>query len=618
MALCAADRERSPERAALVAFRDLASALAAEHDLDAVFHMVVDTLVELTSADRGSLHLVDRETGLLHGQVAHAAEDVDALVKKLVSGFPGDGFTREILETHRPVLLADTSADPRAVRAAMRRWRARSVLGVPMVLRGEVIGIVCLDREDAAMAVSEFEQELAISFAELAATAINQAQLTAQLRSSLQTQARQLELLQRARRMEDRLTDALLRRGGLREVAEVVADLLGKPCAIYDADLRRMTRGTSAEITGALPGSLQELRANPAGGSALDGLQTSEVRQIGMAPGEKDRRLLVAPIDVDGGRRGYVVVACAHHRPGPLDEVILRRAAHSIALELSRTTLDDEREWHAIESLTGSLIRGDHVELVERARSLGVDLDVPRVVCLLAGRASAASLGDATPQQVARLMTDAASPSAVLAAWSGAEIAMIVEVPADLRQPEAVEWVRERLLRTIAAVGGAEHLYGAVSSVVEGPTIDVRAHREARQVLRCMREHLADPARTILTAAELGAVRVILATVDRDEAERIAADALGTLLEKPSPKSAELLSTLDAFVRVGRNVRDCADALGVHPNTVRYRLLGIERRTHLAVATEDNDYMTAQIATVILRLHGRMPAAEGQSAERIT
>jgi hypothetical protein len=59
----------------------LASALAAEHDLDAVFH----TLVQLTSADRCSLHILDRETGLLHGQVAHAAEGVDALVKKLVS-----------------------------------------------------------------------------------------------------------------------------------------------------------------------------------------------------------------------------------------------------------------------------------------------------------------------------------------------------------------------------------------------------------------------------------------------------------------------------------------------------------------------------------------------------
>src|SRR6201995_3584933 len=52
-----AAKESSPERAALVGFRDLASALAAEHDLDAVFHMVVDTLVELTSADRCSLHL---------------------------------------------------------------------------------------------------------------------------------------------------------------------------------------------------------------------------------------------------------------------------------------------------------------------------------------------------------------------------------------------------------------------------------------------------------------------------------------------------------------------------------------------------------------------------------
>ena len=34
----------------------------------------------------------------------------------------------------------------------------------------------------------------------------------------------------------------------------------------------------------------------------------------------------------------------------------------------------------------------------------------------------------------------------------------------------------------------------------------------------------------------------------------------------------------------------------MHPNTVRYRLTSIEKQTHLAVITDDSDYMAAQIA----------------------
>ncbi|WP_290047520.1 GAF domain-containing protein, partial [Nocardia nova] len=128
-------------RRQLAAFRDLAAALAEERDLDAIFHLIVDTLSSLTGADRCSLHLRDPETGLLRGQAAHAPQDIDGLVKQLVSGLPGDDFTREILETHRPVMVTNTFGDPRTVQAAMRRWRARSVLGVPMVLRGDVIGL---------------------------------------------------------------------------------------------------------------------------------------------------------------------------------------------------------------------------------------------------------------------------------------------------------------------------------------------------------------------------------------------------------------------------------------------------------------------------------------------
>jgi DNA-binding PucR family transcriptional regulator len=48
--------------------------------------------------------------------------------------------------------------------------------------------------------------------------------------------------------------------------------------------------------------------------------------------------------------------------------------------------------------------------------------------------------------------------------------------------------------------------------------------------------------------------------------------------------------------------------LGVHRNTVRYRLGNIERMTRLAVTTDEDDYLTAQLAVHVLRLHGLVPS----------
>jgi DNA-binding PucR family transcriptional regulator len=109
----------------------------------------------------------------------------------------------------------------------------------------------------------------------------------------------------------------------------------------------------------------------------------------------------------------------------------------------------------------------------------------------------------------------------------------------------------------------------------------------------------------VLAADDIGAARLLLASASREEVRQFARDTFGPLLDEGTVKSEELLATLEAFLRRGRNVRECSDELGVHPNTVRYRLAGIERLTGLAVTTDDSDYLTARIAMTVLRLSTR-------------
>jgi sugar diacid utilization regulator len=496
----------------------------------------------------------------------------------------------------------------------MVRWHARSVLGVPMVLRGDVAGILCLDTEDTTAEFSQLDQDLAVSFAELAATAINQVQLTAQLRASLQTQARQLEMLQRARRMEGQLADVLLRGWGVRELAEAMTKLLSKPCAIYDAELRCLTRlsgpheGERAMLVGAVA-------HYPAADEVMRAMEPGRIHYLDSAPqaGFPDR-LLAVPIDLNGERYGYIVVSEVGGRFGTLEEVIVRRAAHNIGLERLRSKLDGEMEWHAIESFTASLIRGEHDDLDALAKSLGIDMKERHVVCLVASR-DASSRVRVTPQQVAQLLTVRESPSAALAARIGSEIAVILSVPHGLDPHQEVAWARERLQVVLDTLSMDGELCASISAPESDVAQDPRAHREAQQTLRCIREHVSDALPGVLTVDDLGAARMMLASTSREDARQLAKDALGPLLADPSLKSEELLSTFDSFLRCSRGVRDCADELGVHPNTVRYRLASVERLTRLAVTTDDDDYMTAQMAMAIIRLNGQLPGRTRDDAK---
>ena len=111
----------------------------------------------------------------------------------------------------------------------------------------------------------------------------------------------------------------------------------------------------------------------------------------------------------------------------------------------------------------------------------------------------------------------------------------------------------------------------------------------------------------VLTADDLGPGRLLLASSNRADALRFSHDALGALLTNDEG-TRDLLRTLQVFFDSGRSVRRSALVLGVHENTIRYRLAKIEEATGLAVATSSEDQLSAQLALLVLRLGGALPA----------
>lgn len=594
-------------QSAIRAFGDVAGAIGEVRELDTLLHLIARHICELVGVRRCSVYLRDDDSDLFRGQVGHADHDIDARVKRLVAGVPGDDFTAEILRTKAPVTLQDALQDPRPLKSTMRAWKIRSMMGVPLVAREYVTGIIYLDDEDRPHEFSSLDEDIAAAFAELAAVAITQAQLTGKLRSSLETVARQNQLLRRAGTIEDRLTKLVLDGGDIREIASAVAQLTSKPCAVYDARFERlaleMPPGLEETVVPKiLEPAFRDLPAVTDAVVALDATRGGVVEPIPSAG--LNHRFMVAPVIVREDTWGRLVVMEYQSRFGALDMHVCRRAAMNIAVEMSAERRAATAEYNARASLAGEMIRGgaDESSLRHRADYLGIRLDVARVLCLVTpAEGQSVQLPDA--RTVAAQFIEAGS-SGVLATAVAEGVVVIVDLPADAPGAAAIRAAKDLVARVCEAIDPLGRLRAALSTACTNLGDYERAYGQAGQVMTCL-ERFGAGALRVLSADDLGAGRLLLASADPAEVERFAVETLGPLLDARDG-SGDLVTTLSAFFDHGRSIRRAAAALEVHENTIRYRLGRIEEAIGLPVATDADAQLTAQLALLVLRLQGRL------------
>jgi sugar diacid utilization regulator len=595
------------------AFGDIAAAIGDGMEQEELLRLIARRACEQLRIARSSIYLRDEKTGLFRGEAGfgrrddYVIPDAEARVKRLVCGGAADGFTQEIVATLRPVVVADALHDPRPVHSTMRLWGIRSMLGVPMLARGEIVGIIFVDDGERARRFTTAECELASTFADMAAVVIAQAQMRDELRSQLRTVAQQNDLLRRAAAMDDRFTNLVLDGSNIAEITATVAELTGKPCDVYDQAGRRLARalpvgfegGTVPEV---LSPAFRELAPVKA---ALDAIGGRASGVIGPLPDVGLRhRFLLAPIMTRDAAWGTLVVMEAGSRFRSLDMHVARRAAINVSLELSAERRAVRAEWDARVALVGELIRGsdDVTSIRRRAEYLSVDLDAPHAVCLITADRLPASCLMPTAEQIAAAFAADGESGEVLATGVTEGILVVVGLDPGQPRPRALAGVRRRAEAVLGTLAPTLRVAAAVSNACLRPEDYPKAHQQARQVMDCIRTLVDVDGPVVLTVTDLGAGRLLLASAGREEVDRFIDDALGPLIDQTVPMLNDLLETVRVFFATTRSVRRTARELEVHENTIRYRLGRIEELTGLAIASDPDDQLTAQTALLALRL----------------
>jgi transcriptional regulator with GAF, ATPase, and Fis domain len=153
--------------------------LNSELRLGRLLDEIIDTIVDLTDAERGFLLLREADGSLR----ARSARNLDRRSVDSDDLSLSRSLAAQVVASAEPLLTVDAQADGRFDAAAsVQALRLRSILAVPLRVKGEVVGAVYVDDRLRRGAFGEADLQLALHVADQAAIAIENARLLAENR----------------------------------------------------------------------------------------------------------------------------------------------------------------------------------------------------------------------------------------------------------------------------------------------------------------------------------------------------------------------------------------------------------------------------------------------------
>jgi GAF domain-containing protein len=534
--------------------------------------LTVASSIELAEVLPAVVRLMTDASGV-HGCFVYLVED-DRLVMRAASPpyesqagkivfARGESLAWWAIENAEPAFIRDNAlADPRVKYVPeLEEERYQSLIAVPIVGRaGDAIGAITAHTE-APREFTDDEVDFIVISASLVASAIENARLYEE------TRLRVAELEQLTE-----LAEAIARAEALEELLETVAadarSLLGaRSCHLYLLDPARE--------------ELDRVASDPEQGSAR---QTLGLAELGpeLARGGRSTRLAI-PLVATGELIGLLVA------DGSTRVELGRAIASQVAVGIKKVQVIEQlTEKNLIkdffEELAGGHSRGD---LEGRAARLGCDLDQPHVVLVAEpwSDALARALRSAAPGSVFDHREDSLRALVRLTARSSdAFLQRLRRVHGELAEPVSI----------------------GVSSVCQGESSFADGFAEAQQAI--VGTAVLAGKSAVLAYDDLGAYKYLLRVAVDGGIRDATVDAVGTLADYDAQRGAQLLSTLEEFLRRHGSISATSEALFVHPNTLRQRLRRIGELSGLDLRRDD--WLAIEIAVKMVKLEQALGAAK--------
>jgi GAF domain-containing protein len=540
---------RSPAESRVLS--QIISTVGSSLDLEEVLRAVVRLLSEASAVHACFVYLVEDSGQRL--VMRAASEPYSELVGRIVLE-RGEGLAWWAAEQREPAFIRDDAlSDPRfKYGPELAAERFQSLVSIPVLGRdGEAIGVVSLHSE----APREFTQEqvdVLVSSASLVAGAIENARLYEETRRRV----RELEQL-------TELGEAIAHTETL---DELLSSVTGRAVALLSAD--------ACHVYLLEPGSEElHLRASTPGSDAP---ATVGLADLGPELSRRGRSTRVAvPLVANGELLGLL----SARETTAVD--LARAVASQLAVAIKKIELIERlTEKNLIKDFFEQLAAGSSLPQAEgRAVRLRCDLDERHLVVAAAPAHDGLerALAAAAPGSLFDRRDD--SMRALLRVGSAGEAALV----------EEVRRIQQEVAPTVAI---------GLSNACSGAASYRAGFEEARHALLGTTVLQAQPG--VMAYDDLGPYKYLLRmSLDADVRDSHR-DAAARLAEYDRQRSTSLLATLEEFLRRRGNISATADALYVHPNTLRQRLRRIMDLSGIDLRRDD--WLMVEIAVKLVKL----------------
>jgi GAF domain-containing protein len=535
------------------------STVGSSLDLEEVLGAVVRLLTDATSVHACFVYLVEDDERLV---LEAASEPYAHLVKQVVLERP-EGLAWWAAERKEPAWIRDELLDDPRVKYVpeLEEERFQSLVSVPIMGKdGNVIGVIS-SHTVAPREFTEAEVDVLVSSASLVAGAIENARLYEEMR-----------------RRVDELEH-------LTELGETLAraETLGELLPVVAARAARLLRAESCHMYLLDPGS-EELRLQASSPSNAPARTTIGLSELGPELVRKRRSPSVSvPLVANDELLGLLAA------PGTSEVDLARVVANQVAVAIKKIELIERlTEKNRIKDFFEQLARGEAIPGLEgRAARLGCDLDQRYVV-----------LSAAPPSDELERRLGAAVPGSLFDRRDDS-LRALLRVPSD---------GHERLLAVVreAQEGLDAPVAVGLSNVCRGADTFASGFEEARHALLGTTVLQGTPG--VMSYEELGPYKYLLRMPFDGDVRDAHRDAVARIAEYDRLRSTSLLRTLEEFLRRRGNISATAEALYVHPNTLRQRLRRIGELSGLDLRKDD--WLMVEIAVKMVRLQEALGTAK--------
>jgi GAF domain-containing protein len=530
---------------------EIISTVGSSLDLEEVLGAVVGLLSDASAVHACFVYLVEDDGERL---VLGAASEPYAQLVGEIALDRGEGLAWWAAERKEPAFTQNAVTDPRnKFVPELEEERFQSLLSVPIVGKdGNVIGVITLHTE-APREFTDAEVDMLSSSASLVAGAIENARLYEEMRRRVDELEHLTELgetLARGEALEE-LLPAVTKRG--------VGLLRATACHLYLLD----------------PGT-EELLLRSSSPPSSEARAEIGLSELGPELASSGRSATVAvPLVANDELLGLLFAE------GTSEVDLARAAANQTAVAIKKIELIERlTEKNLIkdffEQLAGGAALGD---LEGRATRLGCDLDQRHLV-----------LAGTPPSDELERALAAAAPGSLFDRRDDSLRALLL-VPAG-GQDRLLERISDaqRMLDPPVSIGISNPCAGAASFPA--------GFEEARHALLGTTVLQGTPG--VMSYEELGPYKYLL-RLPFDAGMRDAhRDAVARIAEYDRQRSTALLKTLEEFLRRRGNISATAEALYVHPNTLRQRLRRIGELSGLDLRKDD--WLMVEIAVKMVKL----------------